>query len=398
PVVFDLDGGACPPGFNSMKDALSRVPDLEPEWEPPALSDPLIITYTSGTTGFPKAVVNPHRAYLSGAEDLRDAVELGPEEIIYTSLPLYHANPQVYCVLTALVCGGSIALAERFSASRFWKEVREFRATSFSYVGAVLPILLSQPESAEERGTSARKCFGGGAPKEVHEAATRRFGVQVCELYGMSETGTWNTINRPNRIKSGSIGETRNNFEVKIFDDSDEELPPGRVGEIVVRPREPFIMFKGYYGMPEETLECYGNLWFHTGDMGRKDEQGYYYFCGRKKESIRRGGENISPLEIEKVFTGHPSVAEAAAVGVADPILGEEIKVCVVLKPNCTAEPSALISLCEEKLPGFMVPRYIEFLSALPKTASEKVQKVLLKAKGVGNAWDRRAVCGKENS
>jgi crotonobetaine/carnitine-CoA ligase len=154
-------------------------------------------------------------------------------------------------------------------------------------------------------------------------------------------------------------------------------------------------MFREYYKMPEETLKCYDNLWFHTGDLGKMDEEGYFYFCGRKKESIRRGGENISPLEIEKVLTHHPAVAEAAAVGVPDRILGEEIKAYIVLREGQTVKPLTLAVLCEEKLPRFMIPRFIEFVSELPKTASEKVQKVLLKSRGIGAAWDRLAEGGK---
>jgi len=395
-VVFDLaEGGVEIEGAHSLSRLLAGISSESVEGGPPKGGDPLIITYTSGTTGWPKVVLNPHRAYIAAAEDLRDYVEMKPEDIIYTCLPLYHANPQVYCVLTALVTGGSIALAERFSASRFWQEIRAYRATAFSYVGAVLPILLNQPEREEEKGSPARKCFGGGAPKEVHGTATRRFGLQVCELYGMSETGTWNTINRPGKIKSGSVGQVRECFEVKVFDDEDDEVPPGQVGEIVVRPKKPFVMFNGYYKMPEETLRDYRNLWFHTGDLGKVDSEGYFYFCGRKKESIRRGGENITPYEIEKVLTDHPAVAEAAAVGVPDPILGEEIKVYVVLHEGRSVEPRELIERCQEKLPKFQIPRYLEFVSSLPKTASEKVQKASLKSRGIGSAWDR---LGREGS
>jgi crotonobetaine/carnitine-CoA ligase len=389
-VIFDLAGGRVEiEGSHSLSRLLAGVSSEAVEGEPPNGGDPLIITYTSGTTGWPKAVVNPHRAYIAAAMDLRDYVKMKAEDIIYTCLPLYHANPQVYCVLTALVTGGSIALAERFSASRFWQDIRAYRATAFSYVGAVLPILLNQPEREEEKRSSAKKCFGGGAPKEVHEAATRRFGLQVCELYGMSETGTWNTINRPGEIKSGSVGQVRECFELKVFDDQDDEVPPGQVGEIVVRPKRPFIMFTGYYKMPEETLRNYRNLWFHTGDLGKVDSEGYFYFCGRKKESIRRGGENITPYEIEKVLTDHPAVAEAAAVGVPDPILGEEIKVYVVLHEGRSVKPPELIERCQDRLPKFLIPRYLEFVSSLPKTASEKVQKASLKSRGIGSAWDR---------
>lgn len=378
-----------PEGFLYLADLIQQASAANFVGEGPAGYDPLIITFTSGTTGFPKAVVNPHYAYLSAAQDLAEYVQLTANDIIYTFLPLYHANPQVYCVLTALICGGSIALAEKFSASRFWRDIVFYQATAFSYVGGVLPILLQQPEKLEEKISTARKCFGGGAPREIHEAATRRFGLQVCELYGMSESGAWNTINRPEEIKFGSVGKIRRGFDVRIFDDYDQELPPGKVGEIVIRPLYPFIMFSGYYKMLEETLNSYRNLWFHTGDLGMVDEEGFFYFCGRKKEIMRRGGENISPLEIERVLNNHPAVAETAVVGVPDPILGEEIKAYIVLKEGKELRPEELIPISQEKLPHFMIPRYIEIISELPKTASEKVQKEVLKNRGIGKAWDR---------
>jgi crotonobetaine/carnitine-CoA ligase len=225
----------------------------------------------------------------------------------------------------------------------------------------------------------------------VYDAITQRFGVEVLELYGMSETGVWNTINRPGKGKAGTVGQVREGFEVRIFDDKDNELPPGKTGEIVIRPMKPYIMFDGYYKLPEETVKSSSNWWFHTGDMGKIDEHGYYYFCGRKKESIRRGGENISPYDIEKEINKHPAVAESAAFGISDPIMEEEIKVAIVLHPSHRVTPDELISWCEQRLPKFMVPRYIEFIKTLPKSASEKVQKVALKDRGLTpDTWDRQ--------
>jgi crotonobetaine/carnitine-CoA ligase len=286
----------------------------------------------------------------------------------------------------------SVVVAPGFSASRFWDDIRKYEATAFSYVGAVLPILLARPEHPDDGKVTARKCFGGGAPKEVYDAMTRRFGIEVLELYGMSETGAWNTLNRPGRGRSGTVGQVREGFDVRIFDERDNELPPGKIGEIVIRPEKPHIMFDGYYKFPEETAKCSANWWFHTGDLGRKDADGYYTFCGRKKESIRRGGENISPYDIEKVLVTHPAIEECAAYGISDPIMEEEIKVAVVCRPASTASPEEIITLCESKLPRFMVPRYIEFMEELPKTASEKVQKVALKKRGLTpETWDRKA-------
>jgi len=353
--------------------------------------EPLIITFTSGTTGLPKLVRNSHRAYITAAQDLVSYIELSSKERIYSTLPLYHANPQVYCVLSALVANASVIVAPRFSASRFWDDVRKYQATAFSYVGAVLPILLTQPERPGDKDVPARKCFGGGAPKEVYEKVSQRFGVEVLELYGMSETGTWNTINRPGKGRAGSVGQVREGFEVRIFDDMDNELPPGKIGEIVIRPTKPYVMFDGYYKSPEETVKCSTNWWFHTGDLGKVDYNGYYYFCGRKKESIRRGGENISPYEIEKEINKHPAVAESAAFGIVDAVMEEEIKVAIVLRSGQKVTPQEIVAWCESRLPKFMVPRYIEFVEKLPKSASEKVQKVALKERGLTpNTWDRQ--------
>lgn len=389
-IVFDITNQA---GNNESLDTLFRESPTTPALDVSPIEDiePLIITFTSGTTGLPKLVRNSHRAYITAGQDLVSYAELSSKDRIYSSLPLYHVNPQVYCVVTALVAGASVIVAPRFSASGFWDDVRKYQATAFSYVGAVLPILLTRPERPDDRDVPTRKCFGGGAPKEVYEKVSRRFGVEVLEMYGMSETGSWNTINRPGRGRAGTTGELREGFEVRIFDDRDNELPPGEIGEIVIRPTKPYIMFDGYYKSPEETMKCSANWWFHTGDLGKVDADGYYYFCGRKKESIRRGGENISPYEIEKEINEHPVVAESAAFGIADPIMGEEIKVALVLRPGQKVTPEEIIAWCEPRLPKFMIPRYIEFMESLPKSASEKVQKVALKERGLTpNTWDRQ--------
>jgi crotonobetaine/carnitine-CoA ligase len=391
-TVFDTSGEP----FDAH--SLNKLFNESPASPPPnakAISDidPLIITFTSGTTGLPKLVQNSHRAYIESAKDFAAYTEISSEDRIYTALPLYHANPQIMCILLALVSGGSAVVARKFSASRFWDDVRKYQATAFTYVGAILPILLAQPEHPSEKDHPAKKCFGGGAPKDVYDATVRRFGVEVLEFYGMSEAGAWNTINRPGKGKSGTIGQLRQGFEVKIFDGEDNELPIGKIGEIVVRPNKPYIMFDGYYKAPEETCKSSSNLWWHTGDLGKIDEDGYYYFCGRKKESIRRGGEEITPYDIEREINKHPAVAESAAFGISDPIMGEEIGVAVVLKSSQSLSPQELIAWCEPKLPKSMVPRYIEFIEELPKSASAKVQKIALKKRGLTeNTWDRKKV------
>lgn len=340
---------------------------------------PLILTSTSGTTGMPKLVVNSHRAYLRAAADLSQATAMTPDDRIFTALPLYHANPQVYCVLTALAANASMALAPRFSASAFWSQVRESGATAFTYVGSVLPILLTRDPDPSDRYSGVKKCFGGGAPKPVYDAFEKRFDIDVLELYGMSETGVWNTLNRPGHGRSGSVGTARNGFDIQIVDTMDNPLPPTKIGEIVIRPQQPFIMFDGYYGDPEESFACSRNWWFHTGDLGAVDADGYYYFHGRKKEAIRRGGENISPEIIERVANSHPAVAESAAVGVPDDILYEEIRLFAVGRMGQHPNPLDLAEHLARHLPRFMQPRYIDVVNQLPKSASEKIQRLRLK-------------------
>lgn len=390
-LVFDPTGqaSASPDSLNRL---FNEAPSTPPTDIPPIDDiDPLIITFTSGTTGLPKLVRNSHRSFIAAARDMSFYVKISPNDRIYCALPLYHVNPQAYCVLNALVSNAGVIVAPRFSASKFWDDVRKYQATAFSYVGAVLPILLTQPERPDDKDVPARKCFGGGAPKDVYEKVSQRFNVELFELYGMSETGTWNTIPRLGQGKAGTVGKIRRGFEIKIFDDRDNEVPVGEIGEFVVRPKKPYIMFDGYYNSPEETMKCSSNWWFHTGDLGKVDEEGYYYFLGRKKESIRRGGENIPPYDIEREINKHPAVLESAAYGIKDPVMEEEIMVAVVVRPGQKVTPEEIIAWAEPRLPKFMVPRYIEFMEALPKSASEKIQKIALKKRGVTpNTWDRQ--------
>lgn len=369
-------------------------PTLSVDW-PLTDIQPLILTSTSGTTGMPKLVVNSHRAYLKAAADLASGTAMMPEDRIFTALPLYHANPQVYCVLTALAANASLALAPRFSAGDFWPQVKKSGATAFTYVGSVLPILLTRKPGPADRAHGVRKCFGGGAPKAVYEAFEERFGVEVLELYGMSETGTWNTLNRPGHGRPGSVGTIREGFDMQIVDPADNPLPPGKVGEIVIRPQVPFSMFDGYYGDPAESFACSRNWWFHTGDLGAVDDQGYYFFHGREKEAIRRGGENIAPEMIEQVTNTHPAVAESAAVGVPDEILYEEIRLFVRPRADQRPAPVDLNRHCIRHLPKFMRPRYIDIVDALPKSASEKIQRLRLKGRPLdADTFDSKSAGG----
>lgn len=352
-------------------------------------SDPISIIYTSGTTGPSKGALCPHKFYIVCAEKMLEYREGGKDDIFYTFLPLYHFNAQVLTTLTTIIAEAEMVLAERFSASRFWEEVRRYGATQFNYLGAVIPILSKQPPKPDDLDNPIRIALGAGCPPAVMEEVEKRFGIKCLEGYGMTEIGIPIHV-RVNDRRPGSCGKPMDIYEIKLVDDQDNEVPVGEVGEFVFRPREPFTMMLGYYNMPEKTLEAFRNLWFHTGDLGRKDADGYFYFVDRKKDALRRRGENISSFEVERAVNSHPSVLESAAVAVPSEVGEDEVKICVVLKPGETLTPEELIKHCNERMPYFAVPRYVEFLESLPKTPTERVEKYKLKQAGITpNTWDR---------
>ncbi len=352
-------------------------------------SDPISIIYTSGTTGPSKGALCPHKFYIVCAEKMLEYREGGKDDIFYTFLPLYHFNAQVLTTLTTLIAEAEMVLADRFSASRFWDEVRHYGATQFNYLGAVIPILAKQPPKPDDLDNPIRIALGAGCPPAVMEEVEKRFGMKCLEGYGMTEIGIPIHV-RVNDRRPGSCGKPMDIYEIKLVDDQDNEVPVGEVGEFVFRPREPFTMMLEYYNMPEKTLEAFRNLWFHTGDLGRKDKDGYFYFVDRKKDALRRRGENISSFEVERAVNSHPSVLESAAVAVPSEVGEDEVKICVVLKPGERLTPEELIKHCNERMPYFAVPRYVEFMESLPKTPTERVEKYKLKQAGITpNTWDR---------
>lgn len=364
------------------------APETRPEADvqPP---DDLSIIYTSGTTGLSKGALGSHKFWVICAEQMLDYRDGGKDDVFYTFLPLYHFNAQVLTVLTALVAEASMVLSDRFSASRFWDDIRRYGATQFNYLGAVIPILAKQPPRPDDLDNPAKIALGAGCPPDVMREVEARFGIMCLEGFGMSEIGIPIHV-RTNDRRSGSCGRPMEIYDIRLVDDADEEVPVGEPGEIVFRPREPYTMMTGYYNMPDKTLEAYRNLWFHSGDLGRKDEDGYFYFVDRKKDALRRRGENISSFEVERAINTHPAVLESAAVAVKSELAEDEVKICVVLQPGATLDPEELIRYADERMPYFAVPRYVEFLEALPKTPTERIQKYLLKAAGVTpTTWDR---------
>lgn len=352
-------------------------------------SDPSAIMFTSGTTGPSKGAVIPQNYQLAMAEDICAFAGYSTEDRLYNALPLFHGNAQTLSTMPALLSGASMVLAPRFSASRFWDDISRFGCTEFNYIGGVLAILLKAEPRSDDAENPLRLMMGGGANEAVSEAVQKRFGVQLIECYGMSEIGiaihSTLSARRP-----GSCGRVNPSYDVRLVDDDGQELDSDTPGELLVRPNRPNSMMIEYYGMPEKTVEAWRDLWFHTGDFLRSDEDGFFYFVDRKKDALRRRGENISSFEVEQGVNAHPAVQESAAVAARSELGEDEVLICVVLKPGMSLEAEELIAHCEARMAYFMVPRYVRFLDRLPKTPTERVQKFKLREEGVtDDTYDR---------
>jgi crotonobetaine/carnitine-CoA ligase len=355
-------------------------------------SDTQSILYTSGTTGPSKGVMMSHEQIYVEASECVELEEATSEDVYFTSLPVFHANARYLSILPAMLADAKVVIYERFSASRFWDQIRKANATIFNTLGAVAMFLYNQPRKPNDGDNPARICFAAPIPAEIIEDFEDRFKLKCMELYGLTETGAI-VYNTSSRAKPGSCGKATKSFEVAIVDEEDRPVPPEVVGEIVCRGRYPWAMSIGYYSMPDKTAEAYRNFWFHTGDAGFLDEESYLYFRDRMKDYIRRRGENISSYEVEAVVNAHPQVLESAAVAVKSEVGEDEVKVVVVPKPSEEINPVELLDFCQDRMPHFAVPRYVEFVDELPKTPNEKVQKAKLREAGITeNTWDRESI------
>jgi crotonobetaine/carnitine-CoA ligase len=350
------------------------------------------VLYTSGTTGPSKGVVLSHSANLYLARHTAHLMGYGEDDVLYSAFPLFHINAKYTSTLAAIEVGARLVLHDRFSASAFWDTCREHGVTAFNYQGALLLMLFKQPERPDDRDHGVRRAFGAPCPIEIWEPFEDRFGVTLTEVYGMTEIAIA-TENPPERRRIGAAGTACAQFELQIVDERDEPVAPRTHGEIVVRPKRPGVMIDRYFDMPEATVEAFRNLWFHTGDRGYLDEDGYLWFVDRLKDCIRRRGENISSFEVEKTLAAHPSVAECAAYAVNSELSEDEVMVALVLQPGAELDPVALLDWSQERLAHFAVPRFVRIVDELPKTPSQRIQKFKLRDEGVTtDTWDRESV------
>jgi len=399
-VVVGEDGADADPTAVGLKqkpvmsysEFLGGAPDTEPQVEY-SFIDIARLMYTSGTTGRSKGVTKSNAADYYSARGYIEVCDIGPDDVVFTCLPLFHSNAQVLSVYPALIAGAKAAVYGRFSASQFWKWIKESGATVFNSLGAMNYFLWNQDPVPEEKEHKVRIALLAPSPHDMLEQFLERFNLKILEGYGLTETGVVTYMRPDEPFRVGSCGKEAPAYEVKIVDsETDEELDRGQVGEIVVRPRIPNIMLYYYHKMPEKTVEDFRNFWFHTGDAGRMDEDGYVYFVDRVKDYIRRRGENISSFEVEKVVTSHPAIAEAAAFGIkaeGGRYAEDEVMVVAVKEKGKDVDPLDLIKYCEERMPYFMIPSYIRFVDELPKTPTQRVRKHLLKDEGITpDTWD----------
>ncbi len=336
-----------------------------------------IIIYTSGTTGKPKGCLLTHGNLIANAKQISEWLGFTASDRLLTIMPLFHMNAVSVTTMSALYAGGSTVVSPKFSASRFWQMISDYEITSFGSVATMLSMLLSTYPEGVPAGLKTEQlrfamCGSAPVPAEVMKAFEETFNCLVIEGYGLSESTCRSTFNPPDkRRRPGSCGMPIGN-EMKVVNDDDEEVANGELGEIVLRGEN---ILKGYYRNPEATATAFRNGWFHTGDVGYRDDEGFFYIVDRKSDMIIRGGENIYPREIDEVLYQHSAVAAAATIGVPDPLYGEEVAAFIVLKEGREATEEEIIAFCRARLADYKCPKTVRLVEEIPKGPTGKLLK-----------------------
>ena len=377
----------------SWKEFVESGDKNEPEVEITHL-DHARLMYTSGTTGRSKGVVRPCAADYSSAMNYSLVMDITPDDVVFTCLPLFHSNAMVMGVYPAMIQGAKVVVEEKYSASNFWKWMKDFKITKFNLVGVMSYFMWNAPVVPEENEHNVKLVLGSPAPHDIIVEFMERFGIKFMEGYGLTEVGQCTFMRPGEPFRIGSCGKESPGYEIKIVNpDTDEELPPDTPGELVLRPRIPNICLHYYHKMPEKTVSDFRNFWFHTGDLCRKDDDGYIFFMDRVKDYIRRRGENISSFEVENMVSSHPGINEAAAIAVKVDEEGryseDEVMIVVVKEKGENLDPKEIIEFLKPIMPKFMIPRFIKFRDSLPKTPTNRVQKAKLREEGgTDDTWD----------
>jgi crotonobetaine/carnitine-CoA ligase len=352
----------------------------------PRAQDLGAIFYTSGTTGPSKGVAMPHSQLYFFAQIVHSLTRLTADDVYLTTTPLFHGNATFMAVYPVIVAGGRAVVRSKFSASRWIDHVRDSGVTVTNFVGVMMDFAWKQPPRPDDRDNKLRCVYAAPTASTIVEQFKERYGIEAfVDAFGLTETSA--PIMSPYGVDrpAGAAGlQNKEWFDIRLVDpETDREVAVGEVGELVVRPVHPWTCSLGYYNMPEKTVEAWRNLWFHTGDALRKDEDGWFYFIDRYKDALRRRGENISSYEVEQALLGHPAVVEAAVVGVPADVEAGEDEVLAVVVTQEPAEPAEILEWCRGRIPAFAIPRYLRVAPALPKTPSEKVRKAALRDEGI---------------
>ena len=352
-------------------------------------ADTGVVMNTSGTTGPSKGVRLSHaQQYILGRNVAND-LGLTEHDVYYNFFPLFHNTAQAMITLPVLLTGGRMVLTERFSARQFWPDVRNHGCTVFYYIGEILRVLLKSTTAADGDGAKLRAGWGIGAAPQDFSEFQRRHGVVLRSGYGSTEANV--CVYLPHEHPDpASVGRALEGYELRIGDGDDVLLPPGQTGEILVRATEPCTLMQGYDGDPQATIAAWRNLWFHTGDAGYLDAHGNLYFVGRVRDAIRVRGENVSAFEVEEAIGQVAGVLEVAAIAVPSELGGDDVKIVVVPAPDVSLDAGGLVAEAQARLPKYAVPRYVEFVEALPKTETNKVRKnILRESPFTPGTWDR---------
>lgn len=359
-----------------------------------APSDLACLIYTAGTTGPSKGCMLSHNYVVCMARQIARAWQRTPDDVVWTPLPLFHLNAISIAVVGTLLVGGAASIARRFSVSGFWPEIRRSNATITSILGSPAVLIANADDHPDQAGHRLRLCAAAPMPPDTDRIWRERFGcVTFSGGFGLTEASLIAALPPGEENRAGAAGKANDiEFEVRLLDDDDVEVASGEVGEICCRPRIPDGMFAGYWNRPADTMAVLRNLWFHTGDLARLDADGFFYFVDRKKDALRRRGENISSFEMEKTFHGHAAILDVAVHAVPSEMGEDEVKVTCVLQPGTDLDAEELCRWAAERVPYFAIPRYIEFRDDLPRNPVGRVLKYELRADGVTpGTWDREA-------
>ncbi|MBM3345239.1 MAG: ATP-dependent acyl-CoA ligase [Betaproteobacteria bacterium] len=374
--------------FDRLLGASSQMPDADVR-----PTDPAAIIYTGGSTSMPKAVLASHLYFMAAAIRYGEIAQVTSEDVGFANSHFFHIGGQQFGVTGPLYHGMTGVMEKWFSVTRYLDTARRYGATVIDPIGTMIAALMNRPASPLDRDHRMRVGIGiasGQIRREVRDGFEQRFGVTLLEVYSMTEMGVLICSERMHDRRAGSCGRTHGWADVRIVDPDDNPVPPGTPGQILLRPNTFNTTMMRYVNKPEETIAAWKNFWYHTGDIGRVDEDGYVYFVGREAHWVRRRGENVSAFEVEKAITSHAAVLDCAIVGVPSELGEEDIKAYVHLKPGqAEVDPMALIDYWKERIAFFKVPRYVEFVDGFPRTMTKnEIARHELRARGIGNAWD----------